>query len=405
MTDTARSGTTGTGAVLTDIGTDAGAAAGAAATTRVRRTAMLTALAAIAPLCVVGVALTANTWWEGLIAGVGLVLTLGVLREWSLDGYPRSAVFALGFTGVNWLVAALTAGSPITFVPFALIGSMLLARRPRRRWLWVGALAAVIGAAGAMAFLPRPPTVSLAGQYVLLPLIGTMFVAAVIVVSEYTWTAVRRLERARESERELAIAHERMRFSGDLHDIHGHSLHVIKLKAAHAQALVRSGDAAAAQAELAEIRGLVDDAITRTRELAHARHQLNLAAELENTRRLGEAAGITVEIRQDSGDASAHPLLAQVLREATTNLLRHAHPHTVQITASATRVEITNDGIDPDAGPGPELRGLARLRDRLGAAGGDLQVGTTPTMFTVVAHVGGLAPRDHRDPVAGTRPQ
>ena len=123
-------------AAVTDVvvsdGADTGAAAGTAAA-RARRAAMLTALAAIAPLCVVGVVLTAPRGWEGLIVAVGLVLALGVLRQWSLDGYSRGAVFTLGFTGVNWLVAALSAASPITFVPFALIGSLLVSARPRHR--------------------------------------------------------------------------------------------------------------------------------------------------------------------------------------------------------------------------------------------------------------------------------
>jgi two-component system sensor histidine kinase DesK len=82
-------------------------------------------------------------------------------------------------------------------------------------------------------------------------------------------------------------------------------------------------------------------------------------------------------------------LLAQVLREATTNLLRHAHPRTVCITASATRVEITNDGLITDAGPEPELRGLARLQHRLDAVGGGLHVTTTPATFTVIARLRG----------------
>lgn len=401
MTGTGGTGPAGVDPAATDRGAGAGTDAGTAAA-RVRRAAMFTALAAIAPLCVVGVALTASTRLEGLIVAVGLVLALGVLREWSLDGYTRTAVFTLAFTGVNWLVAALTAASPITFVPFALIGSLLASGRRRHRKLWVGALAAVVAASGATALLPRPPTVSLVGQYVLLPLFGTLFVAGAIVVCEYGWTVVRRLERARETERELAIAHERMRFAGDLHDIHGHSLHVIKLKAAYAQTLVRSGDTAAAEAELAEIRGLAADAITSTRELAHARHQLNLPAELENTRRLGEAAGIAVEIRYDPDADRAHPLLAQVLREATTNLLRHAHPRTVGITASSTRIEITNDGLTADADPEPELSGLARLRDRLVAAGGDLHVSTTRTTFTVAAHLDRSAVGDHRDTGPGT---
>lgn len=181
-----------------------------------------------------------------------------------------------------------------------------------------------------------------------------------------------------------------MRFAGDLHDIQGHSLHVIKLKTAHAQTMVRT-DPDRADAELAEIRQLVDDAIAKTRELAYARHELNLATELENATRICEATGIAVEAHHDPGDgALAHPLLAQVLREATTNLLRHARPTTVSITTSPTRLEIANDGVTAEPEPEPDLRGLARLRDRVETTGGALRITRTPGHFALAAD---LAPR------------
>ncbi|MBP2371700.1 sensor histidine kinase [Pseudonocardia parietis] len=285
---------------------------------------MTGAVAAIAPLCIVGVALTATSWWEGLIIATGLLLALGVLRELNLDGYPRRAVFALMFTGANWLVGALTTSSPINFVPFALVGVLLLARLPNRKLLSVVAFSLGVALMGATALLTHPPAWSLASAYVVLPAVGTLFVACVIIASEQAWLIVRRLKRAQGTEAELATARERVRFAGDLHDIQGHSLHVIKLKTAHAQTMVRT-DPDRADAELVEIRQLVDDAIAKTRELAYARHELNLATELENATRICEATGIAVEAHHDPGDrAVAHPLLAQVLREATTNLLRHA---------------------------------------------------------------------------------
>ncbi|MDX2358916.1 sensor histidine kinase [Dietzia sp. PP-33] len=345
---------------------------------------MTTAVAAIAPLSVLGVALTSTSWWEGVTAAVGYLLTFGVLREWSLDGYPRRAVLALMFTAAAWFIGALTASSPISFVPLSLVGALLVART-RRRTLWILGLASGVGAIGAMSFLSHPVTWELTATYLATPAVGTLFVAGVILLSEQTWQVVRTLERARETEAELAVAHERMRIADDLHDIQGHSLHVIKLKAALARRMVRI-DPERSEAELDEIRQLAEKAIAETRTLASAHHELNLVAELENAKRLCEATGIAVELRFVEGTgASAHPLLAQVLREATTNLLRHAHPTVVTITASAVEVEVANDGVIDDAAS--PLRGLARLSERVERAGGELRVERSPERFVVAARL------------------
>lgn len=345
---------------------------------------MVTAVIAIAPLSVIGVALTAASWWEGVTMAVGYLLTLGVLREWSLDGYPRRAILALMFTAAAWTIGALTASSPISFVPLSLVGALLLART-RSRWLWIAAFALVVAAIGASAFVFHPLTWGRAVAYLITPIVGTLFVAWVILVSEQAWLVVRRLEHAKETEAELAVANERMRFAGDLHDIQGHSLHVIKLKAALARRMVQV-DPDRAEAELAEIRRLADETIAQTRALAYARYELNLTAEIENAKRLCEAAGIAVEARIEDGAAdAAHPLLAQVLREAATNLLRHARPSVVTITASPGVVEIANDGAPDD--DGAPLRGLARLRERVESAGGDLRIERPPGGFVVAARI------------------
>jgi two-component system sensor histidine kinase DesK len=347
-----------------------------------RRVAMVTAVAAIAPLSVLGVALTAASWWEGVTMAVGYLLTLGVLREWSLDGYPRRAILALMFTAAAWIIGALTASSPISFVPLSLVGALLIVRTKGWR-LWIVAFALGVAAIGASSFVFHPATWALAAAYLAIPVVGTLFVTGVILASEQAWQAVRRLERAKETEAELAVARERIRFAGDLHDIQGQSLHVIKLKAALARRVVRT-DPDRAEAELGEIRRLADETITGTRALAYARHELNLVAELENAKRLCEAAGIAVEVRVEGG-SGAPALLAQALREATTNLLRHARPTTVTITASESVVEVANDGVI-DAADTP-LRGLARLRERVEGAGGELRIERQPGRFLVAARI------------------
>ncbi|SCF86738.1 two-component system, NarL family, sensor histidine kinase DesK [Streptomyces sp. MnatMP-M27] len=122
-------------------------------------------------------------------------------------------------------------------------------------------------------------------------------------------------------------------------------------------------DPGRAEQELREIYSLVSDTITQTKELVYAQRRLNLPAELENAKNLFEAAGIKVHIRRVAcTDSRAGELLGQVLRETTTNILRHAQAREVRITLSESGISIVNDGV-PDK-PLSELSGLAVLEQR-----------------------------------------
>src|SRR4028119_433985 len=112
-----------------------------------------------------------------------------------------------------------------------------------------------------------------------------------------------------------------MRFAGDLHDIQGHTLHVVKLKIALARKLLHT-DTARVEQELREIYALVGDTIEQTRELAYGRRRLNIAAELVNATNLLEAAGIRVRVDCRTEAARGDALPAQGLRETTTNIRR-----------------------------------------------------------------------------------
>lgn len=355
---------------------------------RMRRHAMVTTVLTIAPLTLLGVALTTRSWWEGLVVGVSFLLVLGVLREWNLDGYPRRSVLAVVGTTMGWIAAALLTTNPLGFFPLALVGALLLAR-VRRRFLWIVVFALAVASIGAGAFVFHPFTGEQAATHLLLPFIGVLFVAAVIVVSERAWSIGRRFERMKQMETQLAVARERARFVNDLHDIQGQSLHVIKLKSAVAYRMLRT-DPERAESELLEIRRLARATISETRAMTFDRYELNLAVEIENAQRLCESAGIAVRAHVVLADgASAPPILAHVLREATTNLLRHARPAVVTIVATATMVEVANDGVG-ESEAGPE-RGLARLRERVGAAGGVMTVVREKDRFVVRAD---LAPEE-----------
>jgi two-component system sensor histidine kinase DesK len=220
-------------------------------------------------------------------------------------------------------------------------------------------------------------------QFVFVPTGITVIVLGLMFPNKGFYDVVADLEESREREAELAVIRERVRFAGDLHDIQGHTLHVVKLKTALAQKLVDS-DAERAKQELREIYALVSDTITQTKELAYAQRRLNLSAELENARNLFEAAGIHVRIdREADVDPGASELLGQVLRETTTNILRHAQATRVRITLSGWSVTIVNDGAQQ--APLPELRGLAALEQRVAADGGELTVEQDNGQFLTAA--------------------
>lgn len=317
-----------------------------------------------------------------------LLFTTTLIKEWRLDGYAPRAVFLFVFTGAAYLYGAFSANSPISFMPVALVGALLVMKVRKHRGLAVLLLSAGIGTLGASSLLTNPITTAMVVQFIVVPAVGTLYIVAVIFVGELAWKLIREAERAKETESALAVAEERARFAGDLHDIQGQSLHVIKLKAALAHRLLND-DPARAATELAEIRQLVDDTVTKTRELTYARYEIDLGAELENTRALAEASGMRVSIRSDLDRSIApHPLLAHTLREATTNLLRHADPTWVTITASTDGVEVSNDGVPASREISP--RGLDRLARRIVDAGGELDFAQHGSVFIVNAR---MAPR------------
>ncbi|MFJ4223769.1 sensor histidine kinase [Microbacterium sp. NPDC089695] len=356
---------------------------------RMHRIVMGSAILAIAPLSVIGVFLTTTSWWEALFIALTLAFTTTLLKEWSLDGYAPKAVFLMLFTGATFVYGAFMAHSPISFMPFALVGALLVMRVRTHRVAAALLFALGVAALGTVSLAANPITATLVIRFIVIPAVGTLYIVAVVFVGELAWKLVRAAERATDVESALAVSEERARFAGDLHDIQGQSLHVIKLKAALAQRLLHD-DPSRASAELAEIRRLVDDTVTTTRDLAAARYEIDLAAELENTRALGEASGIRVVVRQELDRATRpHPLLAHTLREATTNLLRHAEPAVVTITARTDAVEVSNDGVHAHGEFHP--RGLTRLRRRIEDAGGELHIDRDGDVFTVRAR---LAPAD-----------
>jgi len=350
---------------------------------RMHRATVVTTVVAIAPLALAIIAMTTEDVTQGIFLSLGLLATFLVLLEWEPEKHPRSTAMAVLFSFMIWVISALFAINPVAFFGAAMLGSVLIPRVTRRHIAWAVGLGVLIAGLGGLHFVFESFSWVQAVRYVLIPGGLSVFVAAVIQMVQGYWGILRDLEQAQEAEAELGIMRERMRFASDLHDIQGHTLHVVNLKVALAEELVTK-DPARAIAELREVYAQVEETIRETKNLAYAQRKLNLRAELENAKNLFEAAGVSVRIsRAGEIRTGISELLGQVLRETTTNILRHAQATHVTIRITRTGIEITNDGAAP--GELPRLSGLQVLKERVGTAGGTLSVHQSEGEFSTAA--------------------
>ncbi|GGZ99470.1 sensor histidine kinase [Streptomyces purpurascens] len=351
---------------------------------RLRRLNVTTMVAVNASVGTLLVAVDARTWWDAVILSLGVAAALVASARWTAKGFSRVVLPCLIITAMVWLAGVLFVDGHTAFYGISVLGPLYAPKLPRHRIVAAGGLIAFVAAVGAARLLVAPadvPEVLL--LYVLTPAGVMVVVTGGMFAGQVFYDLVEELEQSREREAELAVVRERVRFASDLHDIQGHTLHVVKLKIALAEKLVRS-DIGRVEEELREVRALVGDTITQTKELAYAQRRLNLSVELENAKNLFEAAGIRVRVdREADVDERANELLGQVLRETTTNILRHAQATQVRITLAESGITIVNDG----AGTAPlsGLSGLSTLRERVGDHGGELTVEQTDGRFRTAA--------------------
>ncbi len=217
---------------------------------------------------------------------------------------------------------------------------------------------------------------------------------------------VEQLRRTRAELARAAVAEERLRIARDLHDLLGHSLSLITLKAELAGRIIGSDPARAAR-EVSELESVARQSLSDVREAVAGFRQPDLAGELTAARQLLDAAGITSEI--ESADTTTLPqpadsALAWAVREGTTNVVRHSKATHVVIrvsmTADSVIAEIRDNGhLEPGGNgsgspapvltPGPDGRsgatgprpsftgsGLAGLAERVRSLGGELAAGS-----------------------------
>jgi two-component system sensor histidine kinase DesK len=220
---------------------------------------------------------------------------------------------------------------------------------------------------------------------------GAVFWGITAAVSATTalWLLIGGLMRANEALREaraeladMAVAEERLRFARDLHDILGHDLSLIALKAELARKLLPArADEAATEVE--HIRELTRSALTQVREAVDGYRRPSLSSELAGARVALEAAGIELDVdaAEDSLDPEVAAVLAWAVREGATNAIRHSGARHAAISLRAregkAELEIADDGRGAPAHDGGG-HGLTGLRERVQSVGGTVEAGAGP---------------------------
>ncbi|NLE97185.1 MAG: sensor histidine kinase, partial [Propionibacterium sp.] len=196
----------------------------------------------------------------------------------------------------------------------------------------------------------------------------------------------RQLQEAEERTAVLAVAAERERIGRDLHDILGHSLTTIAIKADLASRLAER-DIDAARSEIDDVAAVARQALADVRATASGMREVRLAAEIASARSVLGAAAIRAETPSALPvlDDETSELMGYVVREAVTNVLRHSGASRCRIVVDEDSVEISDDGAGFPAGT---LRsGLRGLDDRLREAGWRLTI-TSDDGVTVRAEKG-----------------
>lgn len=236
---------------------------------------------------------------------------------------------------------------------------------------------------------------------------------AVLVYRVSVWylAVLSEIDRSRDVQARLAVAEERLRFARDLHDVLGRNLTLIALNSELAAQLIRRGQDGAVE-HMLEVRQVAQDTMREVREVAGGQRTTDLDSELGGARSVLRSAGISARVVGDGAGLSrpVQAALGWVVREATTNIIRHSDPTTVTIeldvvqdadTGPAAMLRIENDGVHPaDSGGGATGgSGLVGLRARLADLGGDLDAeALSGSRFVVQVRL----PLTRRSPVAAT---
>ncbi|MGL5809612.1 MAG: sensor histidine kinase, partial [Nocardioides sp.] len=310
----------------------------------------------------------APRWVRAVTIGAILLFAAAYLRAVVLvnraESRPIGRRVGLGY-GAVLVALALVVGSAIGSNALGMVPFVVSLGMFSLRWREALLVASVcVSAAIAVPIASGVPTAAL------------IFGPIVSAVALFTGT-VRVLEdrsfEQRQHREELALATERDRVARDVHDVLGSSLTVVTVKAELAGRLVRA-DPARAESELAEIQVLTRQALAEIRATVAGLRTVRLSVELGVARSALRDAEIAAELPPDPVvvERRHDALLAWVLRESVTNVVRHSAARRCRVSLGPNWLEVHDDG--KGIGRSSEGSGLRGLGERVREAGGQLHV-------------------------------
>ncbi|NUT41826.1 MAG: sensor histidine kinase [Thermoactinospora sp.] len=341
-----------------------------------------------------------------VVAGVGLFATcwISIVRRMFGPGSMTPRPWALA-----GLLGSVLALFPVLGVPWAYVSFVFvvtaLATAADGLAFGVGLVVTIAVEVGALVAFGEP-----IAQIWWVPLI--IVVQAVAVQSmKHMGGLLHRLNIAREEVAQLAVDNERLRFARDLHDTLGHTLSSITIRSQLAARLVHT-DPERAAGEMGDVERAARQALDEVRQAVAGYRAPSLSEELDKASRSLGLAGIRLEVTpaQEPIPAETEVVLAWVVREGATNVLRHgAGARRCWVRLWVDGIEVRDDGngvADGHAGSGgastadqgdghdaggePASRagqgltahgpgtGLQGLAERVASAGGRLEVGAPP---------------------------
>jgi len=323
----------------------------------------------------------------------------------------------------DWL---LVSGVMIVFLPLYFVGFWLHGRKV----LWVVGGLVVLGLAvaplnpgGSTFFIYAAAYLGQVGR----PALGVRYLAAILAlvaletwlvgIPRYSWVwgmlftgivgginihfgevgrSQAKLRLAHDEVERLATMAERERIARDLHDVLGHTLSLITIKAGLAKRL-SAEDPVRAAVEIDEIETIARDALAEVRRAVEGYRFLSLGAEVAKAKVALAAAGVELECQTGPYDlsAEAESAVALALREGVTNVVRHARAEHCRVSLRQADGEFQLVvGDDGRGGQAPDGSGLAGMRERIGALGGTVtRDGSKGTRLTVDLPLAGEARR------------
>ncbi|WP_327105391.1 sensor histidine kinase [Nonomuraea glycinis] len=326
---------------------------------------------------VLGVLDVVYRWREGwlpaplTVTAVALVLIVTVLASRSIRiavrGGPRPT-WMLAIAGTMVLLLTVI---PIVWVMPLWLG--MAAPFVRRRTLLLLSLAsfAVITVYEALVNGFNLPGL-------LLQVAVTVVVAGGVLANLWLWRIAKEAYEGEEARALLAVSEERLRFARDLNDLLGQSLTDIATRTAGAEQALPV-DPEAAGREMFEVRDLARQTLREVRHTVQSYRTLDLGEVLASVRAVLEAADVRCTVDAETGELTAETrtLLATVVREGATNVLKHSKAQHCTITIKEGILEMSNDGVTGPTGEHAP-NGLGGLAQRVSTAGGALSAAPTP---------------------------